>query len=242
MHHDLYECKACTTLFSQVTDADGLLKSYESAPLHATQESVAAAKTYRALIEETTKLPPFSILDVGCGDGAFLSQMLNAGSQIAHGVEPSRAAAAQCRDGRVSVVATTLNEVPGNTTYDAVCLFQTVEHIPDPKRLIELMVSRLNSDGSIYLVCHDRHSLVNRLLRKRSPIFDIEHLQLFTQAGIRQLLESSGLQIRVLKRFSNQYPLSYALRLTFPKMSIPNWCSRINIPVPAGNLFVCASR
>jgi SAM-dependent methyltransferase len=242
MHHDFYECRTCTTLFTQVVDADGLLKSYLMAPLHATQESVAAAATYRSLIEEAETIPPFSILDIGCGDGAFLSQMLNSGSRIAHGVEPSRAATAKCRDSRVKILATTLSELQGSTTYEAVCLFQTVEHVPDPKSLIELMVGRLTADGSIYLVCHDRLSLVNRLLRKRSPIFDIEHLQLFTERGIRLLLESSGLQIRILKRFSNKYPMSYALRLAFPELSIPAWCSRVNIPVPAGNLFIQATR
>lgn len=241
MHHDLHECATCKTLYTPFVADSDLLKAYESAPLHATQESFAAASTYRGLIARELSTHPLSVLDVGCGDGAFLSQMIDGGSEIAHGVEPSMDAAKQNTDNRVTILAKTLNEIPANHLYDAVCLFQTIEHVSQPKELVELMVSHLAKDGSLYLVCHDRFSLVNRLLGRRSPIFDIEHLQLYTRHGIRHLLEASGLQIRTLKRFSNHYPLTYALQLAFPKLKTPDWLSNISIPVPAGNLFIRAT-
>lgn len=241
MHHDLHECANCKTLYTPfIVDSD-LVKAYESAPLNATQESLAAATTYRELIASELPIHPLSVLDIGCGDGAFLSQMIDGGSEIAHGVEPSRNAVSQNTDSRVTILAKTLNELPANHLYEAVCLFQTIEHVSEPKQLVELMVNHLAKDGSLYIVCHDRFSLVNRLLGRSSPIFDIEHLQLFTQNGIRQLLEASGLQIETLKRFSNFYPLTYALKLAFPKLTTPDWLSNISIPVPAGNLFIRAT-
>ena len=42
------------------------------------------------------------------------------------------------------------------------------------------------------IVCHDRRAPLNRALGARSPIMDIEHLQLFSQASARALLERTG--------------------------------------------------
>ena len=42
------------------------------------------------------------------------------------------------------------------------------------------------------LVCHDRRAPLNRALGTRSPIMDIEHLQLFSQRSARALLERTG--------------------------------------------------
>lgn len=39
-----------------------------------------------------------------------------------------------------------------------------------------------SKEGSIaYLVCYDYRSFVNKILGMKSPIYDIEHLQLFSK-------------------------------------------------------------
>lgn len=242
MHHDYFECSSCHTLFTDGVDTDTTMSAYAEAPLEATQESLAAAINYRQLLTKELPSPPRSILDIGCGDGAFLRQMLDAGATIVHGIEPSRAAAAQNRDPRVEIKASTLSGLGHEHKYEAICLFQTVEHVHKPEELLTLMTKHLAVDGSIFLICHDRLSPINLVLGRRSPIFDIEHLQLFTQTGIRSLLESCGLRVVTMHRFVNRYPLSYALRLAMPDLRSPKWLSRVSIPVPAGNLFVRATR
>ena len=50
----------------------------------------------------------------------------------------------------------------------------------------------LKPGGAIFLIGHNRRrSLSARLLGRRSPIFDIEHLQLFSPRSLRQLLISA---------------------------------------------------
>jgi len=241
MHGDLYLCNNCQTLFTERVESSWLLKAYSDAPLNATAESFAAAATYERLVKKELLSVPRTVLDIGCGDGAFLSRMVDAGTMIAHGVEPSRAASEKSSDHRVKIQATTLSELDGCQIYDAVCLFQTIEHVTEPRELIDLMIARLSKSGSLFIVCHDRKSITNRLLGRRSPIFDIEHLQLFTQRGLRHLLESRGLRIITMKRFVNHYPLNYALRLLIPKANPPSWSARVNVRMPAGNLFVRAT-
>jgi hypothetical protein len=63
------------------------------------------------------------------------------------------------------------------------------------------------------IVCHDRRAPLNRLLGMRSPIIDVEHLQLFSQASARSLLERAGFAGVEMRRITNRYPLHYWLKL-----------------------------
>ena len=56
------------------------------------------------------------------------------------------------------------------------------------------------------IVCHDWRSRVNRALGRRSPIYDIEHVQLFSATSARELLERSGLADVRVRGIRNRYP------------------------------------
>lgn len=62
------------------------------------------------------------------------------------------------------------------------------------------------------MVGHDRPAPVNRLLGRRSPIYDIQHLQLFCPGSLRELLERAGFRDVQVRRFRTRYPLRYWLR------------------------------
>jgi hypothetical protein len=73
--------------------------------------------------------------------------------------------------------------------------------------------SILNPGGLFVTVTHNLKALSARLLGDKSPIFDIEHLQLFSQKTIRALLQRSGFtDIRVM-RVWNRYPIHYWMKL-----------------------------
>lgn len=62
-----------------------------------------------------------------------------------------------------------------------VSMFQTVEHIPEPFDSIKEIRRILKDGGYFYVVCHDYCSLINQFLGMKSPIYDIEHLQIFSK-------------------------------------------------------------
>lgn len=241
MHYDYFECRRCKSLFTCEVATEDLIASYQEAPLGAISESRFAARTYRDLILRYQGLAPTTLLDIGCGDGAFLSLMADAGTTLAHGVEPSEHAVAQCSDHRISIIGQTIENLKVNIRYEAVCLFQTIEHLGNPRATLQAMSSLCSQSGSIYVICHDRHAPVNRLLGTRSPIFDIEHLQLFTKLGLSSLINSTGMDIQHLQHFTNRYPLSYILRLAFPEIEIRTFPIDPVLPLPLGNLFLVAT-
>ena len=88
-----------------------------------------------------------------------------------------------------------------------------------------------------------------KLLGRKSPIFDIEHLQLFSPASMRALLDSAGFSRIETYSVFNRYPLKYWAKLfPFPnglksglmalldKSRVGRWV----VPLPAGNLAAIA--
>ncbi len=60
---------------------------------------------------------------------------------------------------------------------------------------------------------HDYRAPINRLLGRRSPIIDIEHMQLFCPASLDRLLGEAGFADIAIRAIRNRYPLRYWLRL-----------------------------
>jgi hypothetical protein len=55
--------------------------------------------------------------------------------------------------------------------------------------------------------------LANKILGEKSPIFDVQHLQVFTDQGIEKLFTGLNLQIVYSNMYRNKYPLSYWLKI-----------------------------
>jgi ubiquinone/menaquinone biosynthesis C-methylase UbiE len=126
-----------------------------------------------------------------------------------------------------------------------VSCFQTLEHVENPKQLCASAYRLLKKGGALFIVSHDHRSLSSRLLGTRSPIFDIEHLQLFSKKSMGRLLEAVGFKNPIVTGFANTYPVEYWLRLaplaigmksalhsTFKKIGM----GRIPLSMRAGNL------
>jgi SAM-dependent methyltransferase len=133
-----------------------------------------------------------------------------------------------------------------------VTCFQTIEHVYDPLQLCREAHALLRPDGgAFFVVCHNRRALSARALGLKSPIFDIEHLQLFSPKSIRAALERAGfarVEVRVLV---NRYPLNYWARLfPLPAAVKPRALAalratglgRLPLAAPVGNLAAIAFR
>ena len=214
MHYDLFECENCKTLFTnRNVNLSQLLKNYEIAEYDSNVEAKYAAKTYVKNLQKA--LPKFkgSILDVGAGDGAFLSAALGVLATSNLGIEPSIKAIAKNDDNRVNIKNIAIEDLETNEKFDLVTCFQTIEHLNNPREFITNIKRFIKPGGYFAISCHNRLSLTNKILGEKSPIFDVEHLQVFTDQGIEKLFSGLNFKIVYSNKYRNKYPLSYWLKI-----------------------------
>lgn len=251
MHHRLLLCSACDLVFaSPVPDDSKLRVDYKAAAFDSQTEARYAAKTYARLLHPVLARFPnrHGALDIGTGDGAFLVELLAARFDDVRGIEPSSAPIAAARTEVRDLIEQGFFE-PGRFPPESCSLvtcFQTIEHVSDPRQLCAEACRVLKPGGALCLVGHNRRALSARLLGMKSPIFDIEHLQLFSPTSLRKLMTSAGLMSVSVFPFWNRYPVSYWARLfPFPagmknllmrSLSVTR-LGRLTIALPAGNLI-----
>lgn len=218
MHYRLVVCPVCRLVYATpAPSVETLHLAYREAAYDSGEEAEYASATYGELLGRVLPELPADggALDIGAGDGAFLRRLLAAGFDDVVGVEPSVApvaAAASDVRGFLRIGPFRPEEFePGR--FRLVTVFQTLEHVADPLALCRAAHALLVDGGALIVVCHNRRAVVNRLLGRRSPIFDVEHLQLFCPVTLRRLLESAGFSDVRLLRVTNRYPLRYWVRL-----------------------------
>jgi len=93
-----------------------------------------------------------SVLEVGVGEGHFLSAARNAGFNV-QGVELNPKGAEKARSLGFHVYEKMLQDIPLATEkrFDVICSFQVLEHVPDPNIFLNGMISLLRPGGRIIL-------------------------------------------------------------------------------------------
>jgi SAM-dependent methyltransferase len=252
MHYRLVICPVCDLLYSNPLPTIGAIsKGYEDAAFDSSEEAHYAARTYGRFLTVVMKNIPGTkgALDIGTGDGAFLEELLNKGFTGVAGVELSKAPIKASKENiRPLIRNSPFN--PGNfkkSSMSLISCFQTFEHLYDPLEMCRSAHQLLKDKGAFFVVSHNRKSISAKLLGMKSPIYDIEHLQIFSPRSIKYLFEKAGFSQVTVKSLFNLYPLHYWLKLLpFPKkMKVgliralkKTGIGYIPIPLPAGNMVI----
>jgi SAM-dependent methyltransferase len=214
----LVACPDCDLVYaSPVPSPEALARAYDAAAFDSAEEARYAARSYGQALEGLLATLPDrrGALDVGTGEGAFLAELLKLGFTDVGGVEPS-AAPIGVADPAVAGLIEHGVFRPGIRDPGSLSLitcFQTIEHVPDPAALVRGAAALLKPGGMLVLVCHDRRATINRLLSMRSPIIDVEHMQLFSPRSVEELLRRAGLADVGHRTIRNRYPIRYWARL-----------------------------
>ena len=220
MGHQLIQCPTCDLVYANLPPSEEVLSSaYHAADFDSSEEADDAATAYIRAMEPALKnfVNRQFALEIGTGTGVLLEHLSKAGYTKVIGVEPSLAAIAAApihRKGWIKEgIFKEIDFAP--ESLDLICCFMTMEHVREPLNIASSAYRLLRPGGAFITVTHNYRSSVNRLLGKRSPIIDIEHLQLFSTKSIRYLYEKTGYKSVSCKGFKNTYALKYWLRL-FP--------------------------
>jgi SAM-dependent methyltransferase len=220
MHYRLLECGRCDILYANPLPArESLDEAYRDAAYDSADEARYASDSYAEFL--STILPNLSrldaALDIGTGDGAFLEHVLRCGFERVVGVEPSRAPVEAARPAVRDLIRQCAFRPSDfeKESFSLITCFQTLEHVYDPLALCQGTFDLLHRGGAVLFVCHDRRALSARVMGTRSPIFDIEHLQLFSRESLGYALRQAGYDEITTHTVVNRYPLSYWVKL-FP--------------------------
>jgi len=136
------------------------------------------------------------LLDVGCGNGRFLSLARGLGWEC-HGVEPDAAAAQVAREQGISLLGSRLEDLPGDLagTFDVITLNQVIEHVYDPVDVLRRCHDLLRPGGHLWLETPNTESVGYEIYGAHwRGLESPRHLVLFDFASLSWSLERAGFE------------------------------------------------
>lgn len=120
---------------------------------------------YHALVDdlEMSVVEPYArgkrVLEAGCGTGLMLSRIDRVATQ-AVGVDLSSGMLGRARDRGLTVVQGSITALPfGDATFDTVCSFKVLAHVPDIERALSELARVTRPGGHLVLEFYNRWSL-----------------------------------------------------------------------------------
>lgn len=186
----LWKCDGCLSIHSlDPVDFENIYADY---PLNKRQADAFAKHTLGNLLSRLVAAglkPDHSILDYGCGNGIFVQFLKGRGYHHVTGFDP--------------YVPEFAAQVTGRS-FDCVVVNDVLEHVPDPRALIQQCAALVRPRGLLYVGTADSEpvnmqNLEPHVMRLHQPF----HRTIITQDGLVKLAKESGFD--VLKTFRRSY-------------------------------------
>jgi 2-polyprenyl-3-methyl-5-hydroxy-6-metoxy-1,4-benzoquinol methylase len=147
---------------------------------------------------------PGRLLEVGCGRGRFLDRMRRAGWQV-QGTDFDPVVAQHVRDKyglQIDVGDLAALQYPADD-YDAIAMSQVIEHVHDPRALLEECHRVLRPGGRLVLSTPNAAGLAHRRFgRYWRGLEPPRHLHLFTPDALAACVRACGLKVELLQTLS----------------------------------------
>ena len=211
---EVWKCDHCKGLFTQNVPEENQIGSYynsEDYISHSNTREGWMNSLYhnvrnitlngkKSLIEKETGIAAGTILDVGCGTGAFLNKMNKSGWQVT-GVEPDAGARKTAADlyGLNIEPSANLYNLP-EAHYDAITLWHVLEHVHDIHGHLKELARLLKKDGKLFIAVPNYTSADAKQYKEMWAAFDVpRHLYHFSPHSMNVVLNKHGLKIRKMK-------------------------------------------
>lgn len=210
----IFTCNSCGAGFTQDVPGQANIGAYyasENYISHSDTNEGLVNKLYhwvrnitlkqkQKLVQAQTRLAAGTLLDIGCGTGAFLSSMKSAGWDIT-GLEPdetARAKAASLYDIHPQPVQD-LFALPV-AGFDAITMWHVLEHVHALHEYLDQLKNLLKPGGVIFIAVPNYTSADAAHYQQYWAAYDVpRHLYHFSPASMKQLVAKHGLQVITTK-------------------------------------------
>lgn len=150
---------------------------------------------------------PGRALDVGCGDGSFLTALARQGWDVS-GTELSESIAATAKQRlgeRVHVGA--IEDIGfAEASFDLVTFWHVLEHLDDPTRVLTEARRLVTADGRVVVAVPNVESLQARIFKKDWLHLDVpRHRWHFSARTLAAVADRCDLQVESIRHFSLEY-------------------------------------
>lgn len=194
------------------------------------------------------------VLDIGCGLGYLLSflQQDNYGYEV-YGVELSEFARkiSEERVGRGRIFESLEHIKKRRMQFDAILLFDSMEHIPDQDKLLKDIDALLAPNGKVFVIMPAADSWTATIMGKHWIEYKKDHVLFYTKKGLKQQLEKYNFKIKDMhtcwKTVTLVYLASYLSVFRIPIISslltkiisfAPEFVQNISLSLPIGQMIV----
>jgi len=152
------------------------------------------------LVNSETGKHSGNILDVGCGTGAFLNTMQQAGWKCT-GLEPDEAARLKARylyniEAQPSALIYSLQP----EMYDAITLWHVLEHVHELHEYVKQLKNLLAVNGRLFIAVPNYTSHDATVYKENWAAYDVpRHLYHFSPDSMKVLMNEHGLEVKKMK-------------------------------------------
>jgi SAM-dependent methyltransferase len=205
-------------------------------------QEASLRRTFRRLLDDLARLGMTGgrLLEVGCAYGFFLDEAKPYFDHRA-GTDFAAEVAARARLVADEVFVGGLEQLGSPRSggaFDLAVLIHTIEHVYDPKALVNELLAHLKPGGWVVLATPDMGGFWRPLLGRRWPFFKApEHVVLYDRRTLGALLTASGCDIVRPVPYVSYFPLSLVAEKLSPsgigKRTALGSLGKLSVRVPA---------